>query len=120
MRISDWSSDVCSSDLLERAGLPADLTERLEAAVAGAPRPVQELANRHWVRASLRRTAQGDRALVLVDVTEQQTASARLRDQNERLAELFREVSEARDAALRASPAKSTFLATTSHERTKN
>lgn len=102
--------------LLERAGLPTDLTERLDAAVAGAPRPVQELASLRWVRASLRRTAQGDRALVLVDVTEQQTASARLREQNERLAELFREVSEARDAALRASQAKSTFLANMSHE----
>jgi len=102
--------------LLLQAGLPADLAERLEGAVAGAPRPVLELASRRWVRASLRRTAQGDRALILVDVTEQQGASAQLKEQNERLEELFHEVSEARDAALRASQAKSTFLANMSHE----
>src|SRR3546814_5078453 len=33
MRISDWSSDVCSSDLLERA---VDLADQLAVAVAGA------------------------------------------------------------------------------------
>src|SRR3546814_4395249 len=27
MRISDWSSDVCSSDLLDRAGLPSGPAE---------------------------------------------------------------------------------------------
>src|SRR3546814_2863803 len=30
MRISDWSSDVCSSDLLVRAALGADLADRLQ------------------------------------------------------------------------------------------
>src|SRR3546814_17318521 len=37
MRISDWSSDVCASDLGEQAG-PADVGDRIhEFAVAGRP-----------------------------------------------------------------------------------
>jgi signal transduction histidine kinase len=95
--------------LLGRAGLPADLPDRLAAAPVGHSRPVLELPNGHWVRASLRRLPDGDRALILIDITEQQ-------QQNARLEELFREVSLARDAALRASQAKSSFLAHMSHE----
>ncbi|WP_370153597.1 sensor histidine kinase [Ferrovibrio sp.] len=108
--------DAALPPLLSTAGLPAGLLTRLEMAGSGSPRPVLQLANGRWVRASLRRTPQGDRALILVDITEQQQASARLREQNERLEELFHQVSEARDAALRASHAKSTFLANMSHE----
>jgi len=108
--------DAALPPLLSAAGLPAGLLTRLELAGSGAPRAVLRLANERWVRASLRRTPQGDRALILVDVTEQQQASGQLQQQNERLEELFRQVSEARDAALRASQAKSTFLANMSHE----
>jgi signal transduction histidine kinase len=101
--------------LLSGAGLPAGLLMRLESAAADGP-PVLQLADRRWVRASLRRTAQGDRVLVLVDITMQEEAAAALREQNEQLAELFREVSAARDAALQASRAKSSFVAGMSHE----
>src|SRR3546814_10163047 len=34
MRISDWSSDVCSSDLIDRALLPASLAEVTPSVVA--------------------------------------------------------------------------------------
>ncbi|WP_370153595.1 sensor histidine kinase [Ferrovibrio sp.] len=108
--------DAALPPLLDAAGLPADLPGQLAAAGSNAPRPVLRLPGGRWVRASLRRTPQGDRALILVDITEQQLSGSRLREQNERLEELFRQVSEARDAALRASHAKSTFLANMSHE----
>src|SRR3546814_6900965 len=36
MRISDWSSDVCSSDLLNRVG-PVDIAERVVAGRAAFP-----------------------------------------------------------------------------------
>ncbi|MFC3675784.1 sensor histidine kinase [Ferrovibrio xuzhouensis] len=101
--------------LLSDAGLPVGLLKRLESAAPDSL-PVLKLANGHWVRAGLRRSGQGDRVVVLVDITEQQAVAAALRDQNERLAELFREVSEARDVALRANHAKSGFLANMSHE----
>ena len=95
--------------LLRRAGLAADLPGRLAAAPIAESRPVLELPNGHWVRASLRQLPDGGHALTLVDITEQQQQNARLED-------LFRDVSMARDIALRASQAKSTFLAHMSHE----
>jgi signal transduction histidine kinase len=108
--------------LLRRAGMPGDLTDSLEAEPPGtaarraAGRPLLELPGRGWVRASLRRLPHGDRALILVDVTDQQQASVQLQDQHAKLEELLREVSQTRDAALRASQAKSIFLANMSHE----
>src|SRR3546814_10998608 len=35
MRISDWSSDVCSSDLLERSPPPAEDQRSIKASMAG-------------------------------------------------------------------------------------
>jgi signal transduction histidine kinase len=100
--------------LLRRAGLPESL---LDSEKPGEPsaRPLQ-LPNGRWLRIGHRLTPQGDRALIVIDITEQQDASAKLQSQNTRLEELFREVSLARDAALRASQAKSIFLANMSHE----
>jgi len=95
--------------LLARAGLPDDLPRQLAAAPVAHSRPVLELPDDRWVRASLRHLSEGGHALILVDITEQQ-------QQNVRLEELFREVSLSRDIALRASQAKSTFLANMSHE----
>src|SRR3546814_17625175 len=37
MRISDWSSDVCSSDLQENALVASDTLRLYEAAIAGLP-----------------------------------------------------------------------------------
>jgi signal transduction histidine kinase len=105
----DLQRDAALPPALEQAGLPADLIDRLETASVGQSRPVLALPNGRWVRAGLRRLPDGDAALILVDVTEQQ-------QQNARLEELFREVSQARDSALRASQAKSSFLANMSHE----
>jgi two-component system cell cycle sensor histidine kinase PleC len=96
--------------LLRRAGLP-DLL--LTSEIAGG---LLQLPNGRWVQVGRRVTPQGDRALILSDMTEQQQASAQLQAQNARLEELFRQVSQARDAALRASQAKSIFLANMSHE----
>ncbi|MCW0232580.1 MAG: HAMP domain-containing histidine kinase [Ferrovibrio sp.] len=113
---SDLKRHGALQPLLERAGLPPDLTTSHDAVADDAGRPVLPMPNGGWARASLRDLPHGDRALFLVDVTEQQQASSQLQSQNTRLEELFREVSSARDAALRASQAKSTFLANMSHE----
>ncbi len=96
--------------LLRRAGLP-DLLATSE--IAGG---VLQLPNGRWVQVERRATPQGDHALIFSDETAQQQASAQLQAQNARLEELFRQVSQARDAALRASQAKSIFLANMSHE----
>ena len=98
------------NSLLRRAGLPDAL---LTSELAGG---VLQLPNGRWVQIGRRTTPQGDRALIVIDITEQQQASTQLQSQNTRLEELFREVSKARDAALRASQAKSIFLANMSHE----
>jgi two-component system cell cycle sensor histidine kinase PleC len=96
--------------LLRRAGLPDAL---LTSEISGG---LLQLPNGRWVQIGRRVTPQGDLALILSDMTEQQQASAQLQAQNARLEELFRQVSQARDAALRASQAKSIFLANMSHE----
>ncbi|MFN4165202.1 MAG: ATP-binding protein [Ferrovibrio sp.] len=124
---NDLRRDDALAPLLLRAGMPADLTDRLEADPPGVDplgaaqrrdhaRPLLELPGRGWVRASLRLLPHGDRALILVDVTDQQQAGAQLQEQHAKLETLFREVSQTRDAALRASQAKSIFLANMSHE----
>ena len=96
--------------LLRDAGLPDAL---LTSEIAGG---TLQLPNGRWVQISRRTTPQGDLALIVIDVTEQQQAASQLQKQNTRLEELFREVSLARDAALRGSQAKSIFLANMSHE----
>ncbi|WP_300299997.1 HAMP domain-containing sensor histidine kinase [Ferrovibrio sp.] len=96
--------------LLRHAGLPDAL---LTSEIAGG---MLQLPNGRWVQIGRRVTPQGDHALILTDMSEQQQASAQLQAQNARLEELFRQVSLARDAALRASQAKSIFLANMSHE----
>src|SRR3546814_19453999 len=74
MRISDWSSDVCSSDLSAAERLPADLDsddfslnrhceERSDAAIQSGRKPL-------WI-ASLRRSAErrvGKECVVRVDL----------------------------------------------------
>jgi signal transduction histidine kinase len=109
LKDEDMQRGAPLAPLLARAGLPADLHGQLARAPIAQSRPVLELPNDHWVRASLRPLPEGGHALTLIDITEQQ-------QQNVRLEELFREVSLARDIALRASQAKSTFLANMSHE----
>jgi signal transduction histidine kinase len=96
--------------LLRRAGLP----DSMLSGEAGSG--VLQLPGGRWLQIGRRITPQGDRALIVIDITEQQEASSKLKSQNARLEELFREVSQARDAALRASQAKSIFLANMSHE----
>jgi len=96
--------------LLRDAGLPDAL---LTSEIAGGN---LQLPNRRWVQISRRTTPHGDAALIVIDVTEQQEASSQLQRQNARLEDLFRQVSDARDAAQRASQAKSIFLANMSHE----
>ncbi|WP_374466231.1 ATP-binding protein [Ferrovibrio sp.] len=119
---SDVKRDDALAPLLLKAGMPADLLERLDIDPPGTTmrhdrsRPLLELPGHGWVRASLRLLPHGERALILVDVTDQQQAGAQLQEQHARLEELFREVSQTRDAALRASQAKSIFLANMSHE----
>ncbi len=84
--------------ILSRAGLPEELLR----AETVAPGSTLALPNGRFVRARIRETPQGDRALIVIDFTEQQ--------------ELLRKVSAARDAALGASQAKTVFLANMSHE----
>ncbi|MEK9968022.1 MAG: ATP-binding protein [Ferrovibrio sp.] len=98
------------ASLLRRAGLPDSVLS------PAGPGGVLQLPGGRWLQVGHRITPQGDRALIIIDITEQQEASAKLKSQNARLEELFREVSQARDAALRASQAKSIFLANMSHE----
>jgi signal transduction histidine kinase len=101
---------VALDGLLRDAGLSDAL---LTSEIAGG---TLQLPNGRWVQISRRATPQGDLALIVIDVTEQQQAARQLQNQNTRLEELFREVSLARDAALRGSQAKSIFLANMSHE----
>lgn len=96
--------------LLRSAGLPDTL---LASETSGG---ALQLPNGRWVQVSRRATPHDDQALIVIDVTEQQQASAQLQQQNSRLEDLFRQVSDARDAAQRASQAKSIFLANMSHE----
>lgn len=96
--------------LLRQAGLPDAL---LTSEIAGG---ALQLPNKRWVQIARRSTPHGDTALIVIDMTEQQEVSAQLQRQNARLEDLFRQVSDARDAAQRASQAKSIFLANMSHE----
>ena len=93
--------------LLEEGGLPLAALER-EAPLL--------LPSNRWVRGMLRQTKQGDRALILLDITEQHKANELLARQNAELERLVAELRAARDAAERASRAKSSFLANMSHE----
>ncbi|WP_374631704.1 sensor histidine kinase [Ferrovibrio sp.] len=93
--------------LLEAGGLPLAALER-EAPLL--------LPSNRWVRGLLRQTKQGDRALILLDITEQHKANELLARQNAELERLVVELRTARDAAERASRAKSSFLANMSHE----
>src|SRR3546814_5458251 len=56
MRISDWSSDVCSSDLEGRDALTADIRAALSqsGALTGPAVTVQSLANKGLTRAEAR------------------------------------------------------------------
>src|SRR3546814_15983147 len=53
MRISDWSSDVCSSDLQPRALAAGETVDALEGAVAGEVPLAEEVAER--LRGGVRR-----------------------------------------------------------------
>src|SRR3546814_16029468 len=44
MRISDWSSDVCSSDLLDGAGCPRLAIDRVKAHIGGGGRRMLALS----------------------------------------------------------------------------
>src|SRR3546814_18018654 len=61
MRISDWSSDVCSSDLLSEAptimSALAKLTASYTAVAAGAKRARMDLRSPAWVPVSARKDA---------------------------------------------------------------
>ena len=99
------------AEILAKAGLPETILQ---------PPPDSDgpiaLPSERWLRSRLTRTPQGGYRVVLLDITDQHIASMRLQAQNARLEELFREVSHARDTALRANQAKTTFLANMSHE----
>src|SRR3546814_13587219 len=57
MRISDWSSDVCSSDLLRGGGGDDD---RLERGLLGPALPAVAVAGVHVVELELRESTLGD------------------------------------------------------------
>src|SRR3546814_19789411 len=46
MRISDWSSDVCSSDLMAPAGQEDDITRRFDALYAQVPHSLVDIGHR--------------------------------------------------------------------------
>src|SRR3546814_16653073 len=46
MRISDWSSDVCSSDLLSREDVISEIFLTVKAGSSGRPNKAAEIANR--------------------------------------------------------------------------
>src|SRR3546814_8527683 len=47
MRISDWSSDVCSSDLFTDDAFDLDLVKETIVAMGLAPKPARHLVERH-------------------------------------------------------------------------
>ena len=104
----------------EKLHVGANLDALLEAGGLSAAALESEapllLASNRWVRGMLRQTKQGDRALILLDITEQHKANELLARQNSELERLVAELRGARDAAERASRSKSSFLANMSHE----